>query len=698
MHIRDGVCAIASNGDSIMEQLVAIKTNDILPTQWQGKIESLKQELTNEITKIEGTAKMTVPNHICINNLKSKLARLNVIEEILSIAKYNLVFIGTIGEGKTTAICHLFNLIGNFNISKTINGKVKNLIETQELLATGSGKTTLCEVIISAAQNTYIEIEPFTTEQMENTIFEFCESLLDSENLQGEPKAMISKETETAIRNVIELNKVYKTTTESDKKQRIDQAEEVLKKFGLERLKELALSNANLASRTETRIEFNGQDDERTWIKRTFAAINRADLKNFAIPKKIYLGLSKNILSSSNLSQFQAVVDTKGIDENPVRRDLQEYIDAQDTICLFTTNFRDAPETNIRELMRYYLSSKSRDFHHRFITFVITHKGEPEKVNGGDGTWEIGTEIRREDIQGTFKNLNLEFFPENILFYNALRCYGTEIVKLNTDIFSEEDVQQDRDTCIQAIANVVERRKKVLLEEVEAIQESFHKIKEGETLTEQEVEAIRNAIQKIKNLRDLGQRVPSFVYDEFIDNYISYYNNKYHAWNTKHAIHRRFGIYDERNIDIYYDARIVAEGIDENEMLKKFTKEAKQNLEDILNELKMVNEALETFIPELINQLNAFYDDFIEQVGLDVEKFLYSEKLSPQSTESDFWMALINEKGKQRPKGERYGDNVCQTFRRELESSENLNMFLQKKAKEHWTELVSMILLFFGEE
>jgi hypothetical protein len=672
----------------------------MLIAQWQGEIEFLKQELTDEIATRKGTSEMTVPNHICINNLEAKRSRLIEIEKNLRIEKYKLVFIGALGEGKTTAICHLFNLIGDFKVSKPIGGKIRSVTETQELLATGSGRTTICEVIIEAAQKTRIEIEPYTAEQMEKIIIEFCESLSDTENIQGEQKVMISKEIATAIRNIIDLNIVSRTITEGDKKQplRIDKAKEKLESSGLEGLKELAFRNADLASRTQTRIEFDGQDDERTWIKRTFASINNAELKNFAIPKKIYVYVSEDILSGSNLSQFQAVVDTKGLDENPIRKDLQEYIDNQDTICLFATNFKDAPETSIRELMRYYLTSKSRDFHHRFVTFVITHQGDTEKVNGGDGTWELGTEIRREDIQGAFKNLNLEFFPENILFYDALRCYSTQITKLNTDLFSEEDVQSDRDACIQGIVNVIERRQqKIWLKEVEAIKTSFQKIKEGETLVEDEIEAIENAIQKIKILRDLGQRVPSFVYGEFIDNYVSYYKNNYRAWNTKHAINRRFGIYDARNIDIYYDARIVAEGRSEDEMLKKFTKEAKQNLEDILNELKSANEALETFIPELINQLDTFYDDFIDQVGLDIEEFLYNEKLSPQSTDSDFWIALINEKGKQRTKGETYTDNVCKTFERELEADENLNVFLQKKAEKSWAELVGKILHFFGE-
>ena len=133
-------------------------------------------------------------------------------------------------------------------------------------------------------------------------------------------------------------------------------------------------------------------------------------------------------------------------------------------------------------------------------------------------------------------------------------------------------------------------------------------------------------------------------------------------------------------------------------MLRKFTKEVKENLEDILNNLKVANEALETFIPELIIQLDTYYDDFIGQVGISIEEFLYQEKLAPQSTSSDFWTALINEKGKQRTKGETYTDNVCQTLRRELGSEDNLNLFLQDRAKEYWANLIGKVLQFFGEK
>ncbi|WP_375510834.1 hypothetical protein [uncultured Nostoc sp.] len=116
----------------------------MLTITWQEEIAFLKQNLRKEINQLSSHSEINIFNHICINNLKSKLNRLDEIEKILNIEKYKIVFIGTIGQGKTTAICHIFNLISDFNVSKTIANKSRNVIETKELLSTGAGKTTIC--------------------------------------------------------------------------------------------------------------------------------------------------------------------------------------------------------------------------------------------------------------------------------------------------------------------------------------------------------------------------------------------------------------------------------------------------------------------------------------------------------------------------------------------------------------------------
>ncbi|RCJ25309.1 hypothetical protein A6S26_16095 [Nostoc sp. ATCC 43529] len=677
----------------------------MLTITWQEEIASLKQDLKKEIKKISGKSEINIPNHICINNLKSKLERLDEIEKILSIEKYKIAFIGTIGQGKTTAICHLFNLISDFNVSKTIANKSRNVIETKELLSTGGGRTTICEVIIKAAEKTYIEIEPYSVDEMENLIFEFCDYIADKykDNPQADQKIIISKEVERAIRNITEMKSRYQTISEGDKKKtEIDVAQEEFEKLGLDEFKKLALNNARLESRTTNKIEFDNKKKEQEWIKNTFAAINNVEFKEFAIPRKIYLYVSYDVLSGSNLSQFDSVVDTKGLDENPIRKDLQKYIENQDTICLFVTPFNAAPEANISKLIGYHLASKSKDFHHRFITLVLPKKNEPEKVNECDGDYDIGIQIRKKEIHSTFRNSNLEFFSENILFYDALRYYRDDIVKLNTDIYSKEDVQADKDDFIKAVADVVERRQNILLDEIKNIRASFTRIKNGDALTGSEIKAIENAIQKIKDLEDLSKRVQSFLYQDkgrdkgFVTKYIEYYHNVYPAWNTKHAIHSNFGYYELRNIDIYYDMRVFAEGIDEDEMLKKFTKQPKQELENILNDLTFANESLKTFIPELVIQFNSLYDDFISKVGKAIEDQAKT-KLLPRSEDSKFWEALIKEKGKVRPRGETYTDNVCQTLKRELEKEQSLNTFLETQAVKHWKKLVVKILNFFGE-
>ncbi|WP_375500052.1 hypothetical protein [uncultured Nostoc sp.] len=530
---------------------------------------------------------------------------------------------------------------------------------------------------------------------MENLIFEFCDYIADKDNTNPDKKIIISQEIERAIRNVIEMKLRYPTINNEVKN--IDLAKEEFDKLGLDEFKKFALNNSQLESINNNKIEFDNQKNEQEWIKNTFAAINNVELKEFAIPRKIYLYVSYDVLSGSNLSQFDSVVDTKGLDENPIRKDLQKYIDNQDTICLFVTPFNAAPEANISKLIGYHLTSKSKDFHHRFVTLVLPHKNEPEQVHGCDGDYDTGIQIRKEEIQATFRHLNLDFFLENILFYDALRYYRNDVVKLNTDIYSEEDVQADKNELIEAIASVVERRQKILLEEIKDIKESFTRIKNGDALTKLEIKVIENAIHNIKNLRYLTKRVPSFVYKDFIDKYIEYYRTVYRAWNTKHAIHRNFGYYEPRNIDIYYDMRVITEGINEDEMLKKFTKEAKHELENILNELTSANESLKTLIPELVIQFNSFYDNFISEVGVKIQ-YEAIRKLSPQSEESEFWTALIKEKGRVQLPGENYTQNVCRTLKYELETEQSLNIFLEIKAGQYWAELVTKILSFFGEK
>lgn len=124
-------------------------------------------------------------------------------------------------------------MISDFKVSKTIGGKPRNVIETKELLATGAGSTTICEVVLRASEQTYIEIEPYKIDEMENLILEFCESIANKDvnvnknNYESEEKIVIPQEIERAIRNMTELKITFRTVPDGDKKktEKLDKAE-----------------------------------------------------------------------------------------------------------------------------------------------------------------------------------------------------------------------------------------------------------------------------------------------------------------------------------------------------------------------------------------------------------------------------------------------------------------------------------------
>ena len=652
-------------------------------------ISELKSEIQLAIDSINDD-NSSVFEHIRKKSLISKLNRLNEISRILDIQKYKIVFIGKIGAGKTTAICNLFNLVHDIQKSVEINKGKRNIEVTEPLLSTGSGRTTISEVIIKSDKNIYIEIDPYSKEKLELWINDFCESFYNDKSEIG----VISTEIDRALRSITNLNRTSKKIEDKDGKissKTTDLAEEKAKEVSLEEFKRYAFENADLDKRiyekANSQIFCPESANPKQWLKETFEKVNKADIPDFSIPKKIFIYINNEIFGGSELDLFDSIIDTKGIDENPIRLDLRDYIEKEDTICLFTSTYNDSPETNVRELMKYFLSQHSKKYEERFVTFVIPHKGEPEKENDGDGTRETGIEIKKGIIQGAFNKLNLNFFKDNILFYDALQYYDST-GRIERD-YGEKDIQDTKDDVIFAINYVIENRKDSLSKEVNEIKNSFQQIQKGKTLSEKEIELINVAVSKLKDIQNLDRRIPSFIYEEFIDDYVEYYSEKYSAWNTKDAIHRRSGTFEERGFDTFFDAKVVAEGIDEDQMLKKFTKNLKDEVKQIIDELGESLEELESLTPEITKRFEIQYDAFISKVGQQMESFLRDN-----NENSVFWRELIDRRGK----GSGYNQDVCTILRRKLEilnAGVSANRILQEYSEKEWKETIEIILGFF---
>ena len=94
-----------------------------------------------------------VPRTLLEQMHKSALADLQIelgeLKKMLTLERHRLVIIGQVGVGKTTAICHLVGLTADREKRKTSKtGPDKMVQVTEDLMATGSGFTTLCEVVV----------------------------------------------------------------------------------------------------------------------------------------------------------------------------------------------------------------------------------------------------------------------------------------------------------------------------------------------------------------------------------------------------------------------------------------------------------------------------------------------------------------------------------------------------------------------
>ena len=623
--------------------------------------------------------------------LKAKLKHLDEIEEILSYDKYKIVFIGTVGAGKTTAICHLFNLLTAYDKNETSSQlsmvddkRNQKDIEVTEILKTGPGYTTLCEVELQLSENeSKIFIDPYSEEDLIDTLSVFADFIQnstspDKDNPNNPGKQIISTELGRAIKNITNLNPVTQEVIEKGKKitKRIDQCKEAyLKCTNVDEFKTLLIEKANISERIMTEISYStNYGDEKLWLKKTFEDINSARLSNFSLPKKIYISLSKNIIKESLFDNFESIIDTKGLDANENRKDIDDYIKDKKTICIFTTEYKDAPDTNIRNLLEYHFRDKLANNETKVVIIVLPHKGDAEGEEGAENR-EDGIEIRRGIVHDNLINSSItELSDSNILFFDALRFYNKEPNnKILFNLRNRENVERDRDDIVLNLLNTVDERKSFYKDEFDKLVSDVSQIIGG-SLSVDEERLISETYSKIINYSNLN----FYSYKDLTDKFVYYFKYNYAPMTIK-AINRRFGFYDVRGIDIFYDAKkMSAEAI-----LRTVTKDYSEKVVAILTDLRteINNEEIGKLIDEIITQFHYLYKHFIDNVSSRIYDFLHEEKLE-QSEKSDFWNDVMD------LKGGGYRERVGATFRDELETTSdnlpNTNDFFKNITEEQW--------------
>jgi GTPase SAR1 family protein len=572
------------------------------------ELDVLMDDISDQISDVENIADKKGYQYIAwfdfLKNVKEKLVN----------ETYKFVFIGQKGIGKTTTILELFGL------NKKINGK------NEDLLTTASGGTTTCEVELLKSNKliTYFEIEPIDVQLLNQYIDDFCSIYSNEDNL--DENSYLPSEISRSIRNMIGLKKKDIEMIRKDYKNNNEFKEEILRRIDIQ-------------NRNKTIVEcqsYNGLFFKD--CQKKFDEINLCKIKDVMLPKRIKIFLTKDIFDFEDKTYISSIIDTRGIDtilssssdSNKMKReDILNYIDKEHSNCLFffIDSIKPVPSPSISELLRTRLST-GNEF--RFYLFVNIHGEEAEEVmtdDGKAGTIQIGVEYKKEDILDKFKQLNIRFSENNLLFYNAKKNNPTN------------------DTILSCIKRNISIQKQYLYNLCSEIQNAYNKLK-------YDFENNQYALQNFELLQKYVENVnaPNTVFDMLLNIFIGELQNIHHARLA--AINRYEGEYYAFNF--FHEISLIVENLFDD-----FFVQSKEKIIDKVNEFMNYRNVTEL---DKINYrvfLEKFENDYGKYRG-QLKKFIKSEM--KKCFQNRTWDQAVAEYGQ----GKGYKKRIFDIYKNEL--------------------------------
>jgi transcriptional regulator with XRE-family HTH domain len=345
------------------------------------------------------------------------------LSEILSAAElllkreHQVAFIGSIGIGKSTAICRLTGLELPDQDGK---GPVP-------VLEVGGGGVTICEVHLHSGPGYGIIIDPRTDDEVRADVADFAEYLRSGEAAPEEDERGdrdsqgISKEVERAIRNMARF-KIRREKRNGGKTIRRDEARE---------LSQNAASLRELVVDILARMELHRRDTRDLWydptsgklplewLRETFERINNGRQADVSLPRRIEIVVPQPLLKIDDLTV--RIIDTKGIDRTAARADLEGHLDEPHTLAVLCSSFNNAPAAEPRLLLERAREIGARNLDLNASLLVLPHLNEALAVKDEAGiraeTTEEGYELKGEQVAMALEPIGLRNL--SVEFYNA---------------------------------------------------------------------------------------------------------------------------------------------------------------------------------------------------------------------------------------------------------------------------------------
>jgi transcriptional regulator with XRE-family HTH domain len=338
---------------------------------------------------------------------------------------HQVAFIGSIGIGKSTAICRLVGL----------EVVLPDSPQPAPVLEAGAGGITICEVHLRSGPGFGLLIEPRSDNEIRADVSDFAEyiraadiSTVDSESAEEDSQG-ISKEVERAIRNLSNL-KIRREKGPDGKTIRRDEAKELAKAYPSTReLVVEVLSRMELHRRDRRDVWHDASTGKQPleWLKETFEKVNNGRHPEFTLPRRIEVVVPHSLLNADDLSiRF---IDTKGIDRTAAREDLEGLLDDSHTLAVLCSGFNNAPAAEARLLLERAKEAGVRGLNDKAALLVLPRPNEAMAVKDESGdrveNTEEGYDLKGEQVAQSLQPMGMQSL--HVGFFNSYQDDPTNL-------------------------------------------------------------------------------------------------------------------------------------------------------------------------------------------------------------------------------------------------------------------------------